>query len=88
EPYRPAVVDRTVLAMVTRGTALKQDTEGRLEADVRRAIAAKVYERLDAQAPYQGKKLTLGSILQTQARELAVFLRGERPTFEAYVADW
>lgn len=88
EPYRPAVVDRTVLAMVTRGTALKQDADDRLDTDTRRAIAAKVYERLDASASYQGQKRTLGSILQTQARELAVFLRGERPTFEAYVADW
>jgi CRISPR-associated protein Cas1 len=88
EPYRPAVVDRTVLAMVTRGTALKLDEAGRLQADVRRTIAEKVYERLDAPAPYQGKKLSLNSILQLQARTLAVFLRGEQPHFEAYVADW
>jgi CRISPR-associated protein Cas1 len=88
EPFRPAVVDRAVLAMTTRGMALKLDEEGRLEVETRRLLAEKVHERLDAPARYENKRLSLRAILQTQGRELATFLRGERPAFVAYVAEW
>lgn len=88
EPFRPAVVDRAVLAVTTRGTALKLDEEGRLEMETRRLLAEKVQERLDAPARYENRRLSLRAILQTQGRELAMFLRGERPAFEAYVAEW
>lgn len=88
EPYRPQVVDRAVLAIATRGTALKLDEQGRLELETRRLLAEKVHERLDAPARYENKRLSLRAILQTQGRELATFLRGERPAFTAYVAEW
>lgn len=88
EPFRPAVVDRMALALVGKGTAIVQEEGGWLAAETRRTIAEKVYERLNAPAPYGGKRLSLRAIIQTQARELALFLREEREGFEAYVADW
>lgn len=88
EPYRAPVVDRAMLALVGKGTAIRLDEEGRLEAETRRTLAEKVHERLDAPAQYEKRRVSLRAILQSQARELAVFLRGERPGFVAYVAEW
>ena len=88
EPFRAPTVDRTVLAMLGKGTAIKLDDQGRLELETRRTLAEKVHQRLDAPARYQGKRVSLRAILQSQGRELAVFLRGERPDFTAYVAEW
>ncbi len=88
EPFRAPAVDRTVLAMLGKGTTIKLDDQGRLEADTRKLLAEKVHQRLDAPARYRGKRLSLRAIMQAQGRELAVFLRGERPEFIAYVAEW
>jgi len=88
EPFRPSVVDRAVLAMVSKGSPLTLDDHGLLESKTRRALAVKVHERLDAPAKYHGKRLSLRSIIQTQARELAIFFRNDAAEFEAYVAQW
>ncbi len=88
EPYRPAVVDRAVLAMVGKGTPIQLDAQGNLELETRRTVADKVHERLDAPARYQGKRLSLRSILQAETRTLASYLRGDRTDFSAYVAEW
>ena len=75
EPFRPAVVDRAMLAMVVKGTALQLDEGGRLDSDTRITIVNKVHDRLAcAGAVMRASALSLGAILQTQARELAVFL--------------
>jgi hypothetical protein len=51
-------------------------------------LAEKVHQRLDAPARYKGKRLSLRAILQTQARELAVFLREDEAEFNAYLTQW
>ena len=88
EPFRAPVVDRSVLAMLGKGSPISLDPQGRLETETRRSLAAKVHERLDAPARDQGKRLSLRTILQSQARQLAVFLRNERDDFNAYMAEW
>lgn len=88
EPFRAPVVDRTVLAMLGKGTTLALDEQGLLTVETRRTLADRVHQRLDAPARDQGKRRSLRAILQAQARELAVFLRQERPDFTAYAAEW
>lgn len=88
EPFRPVVVDRTILALVGRGTALALDRRGNLDKPTRTAIAEKVHTRLDAPERYKGQRLSPRAILQTQARELASFLRGDVDTFQAFQASW
>ena len=39
----------------------------------------KVNERMDSDEPYEGKKHKLRTILQSQARHVATFVRGENP---------
>jgi len=88
EEFRQAVVDRTIFGLVNKRVALSQDERGRLDAETRRKIADKVLERLEAAARYEQQRLPLRAILQSQARHLATFLRGERERYEPFVASW
>jgi CRISPR-associated protein Cas1 len=86
EEFRAPVVDRAVLAIVNQGTLLEQDDHG-LAAATRRLIADRVLERLSTPVPYEGKRWPLGTIIQNQARHLAVAVRGER-RYRAFASRW
>lgn len=88
EEFRQTVVDRTVMAIVNRNMAIELDHQHRLTEASRRSIAEKVLARLDGSELYEGKRYSLRSIIQTQARHLATFLRGERLSYEPFVASW
>jgi CRISPR-associated protein Cas1 len=88
EEFRQAVVDRTVFGLVNKGVKLEQDERGLLAQDTRRALADKVLARLEGAARYEKRRLPLRGILQSQARHLATFLRGERERYEPFVASW
>jgi CRISPR-associated protein Cas1 len=89
EPFRPAVVDRAMLAMASKGASLAVGDDEFLTVEVRRKVAEKVHQRLDAPAPRKGQKLSLRAIIQTQARELATFVRQEAgDSFDAYQTSW
>lgn len=89
EEFRAPVVDRAVLGLVGRGTALKQDAEGLLTLETRRAIAGRVLQRLEESTErYEGKRQKLRWILQSQARHVATFLRGERSEYRPFMAGW
>lgn len=88
EEFRAAVVDRAVLSLINKGSTLAVDDKGRLDEATRRQLAARVLERLDSPVRYAGKQSTVQSVLQAQARHLAVFLRGERADYEPFVAHW
>lgn len=88
EEFRQAVVDRSIIAFVNKGSALDQDDAGLLTEQVRRRIAEKVRERLESTELYEGKRQALRIILQSQARHAATFLRGERETYTPFVASW
>lgn len=76
EEMRAPAVDRAVLAHVRLGEPVR--FEGRLlHEETRRRIADGVLERLEAKVTVRGKRLQLGSVIQRQARSVAVFLRGE-----------
>ena len=88
EPFRAPVVDRTILAMVGKGTSLDLDKRGNLDRPTRALIAEKVNARLDAPERYKGQRLSPRAIIQTQARELASYLRGDADAFQAFQASW
>ncbi len=88
EEFRAAAVDRALLGLINKGGALAVEEDGRLDHPTRRAVADKVLERLDGPMRYRGKQSTLRSVIQAQARHLAVFLRGERSGYEPFIANW
>jgi CRISPR-associated protein Cas1 len=59
-----------------------------LTPEARRALAEKVLARLDAAEVYAGKRVSLRSIMQAQARRLAAFVRGDEPDYVAFVGGW
>lgn len=88
EEFRQAVVDRPLLGQITRGWVIERDEDGRLADATRARIVEKVLERLEASEPYEGKRQPLRHILQCQARQIATFVRGERPEYLPFVMGW
>ncbi len=88
EEFRQSVVDRTVLAVFNRGIPVELDARHRLTEASRRDLAERILARLEAVEPHEGKRLSLQSIIQTQARHLATYLRGDREQYTPYVLNW
>ncbi len=88
EEFRQTVVDRTVMAIFNRGTAVTLDERGRLVEESRKGLAEKVLARLDAAEAYDGKRFGLSAIIQGQARRAAAFFRGEKDAYVPHVSSW
>src|SRR6266566_3170673 len=88
EEFRQTVVDRTVIGLVNKRFAIEQDEESRLNEATRKKLAEKILERLESSEMYEKKRQALRFILQSQARHLALFARGERGQYEPVVAGW
>ncbi len=88
EEFRQAVVDRAVLALLNRRMELGME-EGKLNDSTRRLVAEKVLERLEQGLDrYEGKKRPLRSILHSQARHIATYVRGDGKSYTPFVAGW
>lgn len=88
EEFRVPVVDRTIFAMINRGTKLELDADNLLVQPTRRTIAENVLARLDKPERYERKKLALRHIIQYQARHIATFLRGDRAHYRPFIVRW
>ncbi len=86
EEFRQAIVDRPVLALLTRGYRPGMDGD-RLDEEARRRVSAAVRERLADQVVSEGKRVSLRTVIHLQARRLARFLLGEAP-YRPFVARW
>lgn len=88
EEFRAAVVDRTVLGLVNRGAAIDQDERGMLKKKTRRQLAEKVLGRLEAKVRYEKKRHLLRNVIQSQARRVAAYVRGDREAYKPFIARW
>ena len=88
EEFRQPVVDRTILGLVNKGVKIGQDERGYLTEETRKMLAEKVLNRLETPEMYEKKNVPLRVIIQSQARHLATFLRGEREAYRAFVMEW
>jgi CRISPR-associated protein Cas1 len=88
EEYRAPVVDRTVFGLVNKGVKLEQDERRRFTKETARMLAEKIHDRLESGEPYEGKRHPLRAIIQSQARHLATFFRGDREAYEPFVMSW
>jgi len=86
EEFRQAVVDRAVIATLTKGASI-QTRDGLLTDDSRHAVAAAVLERLEGEIAFRGRRHRLKSVIQIQARNLASALRGGEP-YRAFAFKW
>ena len=88
EEFRQPVVDRTVFGLVNKGVKMEQNEQGYLTDDTRKMLAEKVLNRLETPEPYEKKNVPLRIILQSQARHLATYLRGDRGEYEPFIMAW
>lgn len=88
EEFRQVAVDRVIVGLATRQTQIEQDEKHRLSEDTRRMLAEHVLNRLETPLRYEGKRVPLRHIIQSQARHLATFLRGDRESYEPLKARW
>src|SRR5712692_1107919 len=88
EEFRQTVVDRTVIGLVNKRFAIEQDEDHRLNEATRKKLVEKVLERLASSELYEKKRQALRFILQSQARHLALRVRGERELYEPFIAGW
>jgi len=88
EEFRQAAADRPVFAIFNRGTGIELDEHGLLTRDSRQAVADKVLERLDKAERYERQKVPLRIVIQSQARHLATFVRGDRSRYVPFLARW
>lgn len=86
EEFRQPVADRVVLAYLGQGCEVKMDGD-KLEEETRQFVTRRLYDRLDAQERFVGKKLPVKSIIQRQARRLAAYLRREED-YAPFICDW
>lgn len=84
EEFRQIAVDRVVFGLANRAYKIGQSSDGLLTKDTRRDFAEKILSHLDATVRYDGKRYPLKIVIQTQARNLASFLRGDRSDYIAY----
>ena len=88
EEFRQTVVDRTVLGLVNRKMLIAQDETGMLTKDTRDTLAERIFKRLEATEPYEQKRVSLRVVMQSQARHLATFVRGDRAEYAPFIASW
>ncbi|MBI2891855.1 MAG: CRISPR-associated endonuclease Cas1 [Nitrospirae bacterium] len=86
EEFRAPVVDRAVVGLFTRDQKVGM-AEGLLDAESRKLIADRVKDRLSAPEPYRGAKYQVRSIIQAQARRVAVAVRREG-RYEPFGFTW
>lgn len=87
EEFRQMAVDKAIFGLLNKGIKLELEAD-RLTEKSRRTIAQKVNERMDSGEPYEGKKHKLRTILQSQARHIAVFVRGESHQYKPFIGRW
>ena len=86
EEFRQAVVDRAVISLVNLGVKLRGDARG-LDVESRRLVRERIDERLAARHNWHGRNISMLGIIQSQARRLAVALRGEA-RYRPFAMKW
>jgi CRISPR-associated protein Cas1 len=87
EEFRSYAVDRCVFALLNQRVQLNQDDRGRLDDATRTVLAKRVNERLEGEEQYEGRRRRLRTIIQSQARRVATFVRGEA-AYKAWAGRW
>lgn len=86
EEFRQPLVDRGVIALLTRGSGIVVEA-GMLTKDARRLVAVTVVGQLESEIQFRRRKQRFKSIIQIQARNVASFLRGG-PAYRPFAFKW
>jgi len=92
ECFRQHIVDRAVLKLISLEEVKAEDCEIKnfvcqLKDKARRALLSEILKRLEAKTQYRGKNISMSSVILSQAREIAKFLRGEE-SYAGFTQNW
>lgn len=91
EIFRPSVVDRAVISLITRGhkplTETKEDGTILLNRTTLELLKNTITNRLEKRELYEGKDYMIKTIIQKQARLLTAFFK-KTQKFKGYVSRW
>ncbi len=87
EEFRAPVVDRTIIALCTRGEPLIVH-EGRLSSETRKLVAANVLERLNLPVNFKKKRLSITEIIEYQASLIGAYIKDKKRSYQPYIARW
>jgi CRISP-associated protein Cas1 len=87
EEFRQIAVDRVVFGLAAREFTVEQDTRGHMCADTRKSFAEHILDGLERKVRYEGERQPLRVVMQTHARRLATYLRGEREAYTPFRAE-
>jgi CRISP-associated protein Cas1 len=88
EEFRQTAIDRVVIGLVNRQFLIEQDDQQLLARDTRKAFAGHIQAHLQTAMRYHGQKMQLSHIIQSQARAIAAYVRGNRGAYEPFRAGW
>ena len=88
EEFRAYAVDRCVFALLNQRVPLRQDVHGHLDEPTRTSLAKRVNERLEAEEHHEGRRRRLRTIIQSQARRICTYVRGEAPAYIPWLGRW
>lgn len=87
EEFRPHVVDRAVLTLISRRRPLGTENDGLLDRGTRSILIQQIHRRLATLVKHRELELTLEEVIRTQARAVVRHLRGET-RYRPFVASW
>lgn len=88
EEFRAHAVDRCVFALLNQRASLRQDERGRLDDATRTLLAQRVNERLETPELHDGRRPRLRTIIQSQARRVATYVRGDTAAYHPWAGRW
>lgn len=87
EQFRAPVVDRTVIAALSRKLNIKTD-KNILSEETRIKFADKILLRLNSEITYSNRKLTLNDLIFEKTKELVKYLNNEITNYSSYIFKW
>ena len=87
EQFRAPVVDRTVIAILSKNTKVSK-TENKLSEETRKLIAEKFLLRLKSEFIYRQKRTTLNDEIINQAKHLVDYLNRKANKYKPYIMKW
>lgn len=88
EQYRAFVVDRSVLALISKKEKIEQGCDNLLDLPSRKKIIAKINERLFALQRVGSKTKTLDAAMHIQAGDTLDFIMGKKTKINFYTPQW
>lgn len=88
EQYRAFVVDRSVLALLSKGEVCRQDDTGLLDISTRIRLISKLNERHSAVEYYRSGEKVFADIMKLQTQEVRDYCMGETDKIKFYTPKW